>query len=245
MQFKIVMALCLSMLLPLSVQAKECVILLHGLGRSHLSLNKLESALQANYTTFNHSYASRTLTTEKLADDVISRNLLQCQGFEKIHFVTHSMGGILVRQYLSHHTIDNLGRVVMLGPPNQGSQTIDKLKWLPGFKFIVGPAGLQLGTGLESITRQLEEIDFELGVIAGNKSINLFLSTLLPSSDDGKVTVNNTKIKGMSDHIVMPVTHPFMMKNKKVIKQVIHFLQHGNFDTATKSNYKSSLSALK
>jgi len=213
-------------------EIKECVILLHGLARSDGSLSKLEASLNnAGYHTVNHDYSSTKHKTEKLAFDAITLALTKCpKGHRKIHFVTHSIGGILVRQYLSCHTITNLGRVVMLGPPNKGSQVVDKLKNFPGFKLIHGPAGMQLGTGEMSIPNRLGPANFEVGIIAGTRSINLILSTMLPNPDDGKVSVENTKLEGMSDHIALPVTHPFMMNNKKVIRQVIHFLEHGVFE---------------
>ena len=118
----------------------------------------------------------------------------------------------------------------MLGPPNKGSEVVDTYREFPGFKQISGPAGLQLGTGKMSLPRKLGAVDFDLGVIAGNHSLNLILSTMLPQQDDGKVSVESTKVDGMQDHLIMPVTHPFMMKNNKVIEQVIYFLNYGEFE---------------
>jgi hypothetical protein len=134
-----------------------------------------------------------------------------------------------VRQYLKNHDIDNLGRVVMLGPPNKGSEVIDKLRDFPGFRFFHGEAGVELGTGATSLPNRLGQADFDLGVIAGTRSINLFLSTLIPGVDDGKVSVENTRLEGMRDHLEMEVTHTFMMRNDKVIDQVIHYLKTGRF----------------
>jgi len=181
------------------------------------------------YQTVNVSYPSTKHNIAQLAEDAIGDALNQCSMCTTIHFVTHSMGGILVRQYLNAHSVKNLGRVVMLGPPNQGSQVVDTLKNIPGFKMINGPAGMQLGTEDMSIPNTLGPAHFELGVIAGTRSINLILSTMLPKPDDGKVSVENTKLDGMADHIALPVTHPFMMNNKKVIRQVLCFLKNGSF----------------
>lgn len=220
----------LSLLVSTQLMANECVILLHGLARSDGSMKTMAMELtNAGYTAINYDYPSTQHPVDKLADDAISEALSMCSEQSTIHFVTHSMGGILVRQYLSQHTIDNLGRVVMLGPPNKGSEVVDTLHNMPGYELINGPAGHQLGTDTESIPNQLGPADFELGIIAGTRSINLILSTMLPSTDDGKVTVENTKLDGMKDHISLPVTHPFMMKNQEVIEQVIHFLKSGTF----------------
>jgi len=210
--------------------SEEYVILLHGLARRNRSMSKLAAALKdSGYSTVNYGYPSTRFPIEKLAEEAIGGALAQCPKAAKTHFVTHSLGGILVRQYLKTHALDNLGRVVMLGPPNQGSQVVDKLANVPGFKLINGPACQQLGTGEMSVPRALGPAHYELGVIAGTRSINLILSTMLPSPNDGKVAVESTKLDGMADHIVLPVTHTFMMNNEKVIQQVIHFLKHGSF----------------
>ena len=152
------------------------------------------------------------------------------------------MGGLLLRQYLNQHKVDNLGRAVMLGPPNQGSHVVDKLKGVPGFKTINGPAGMQMGTKAKDAPQQLPAANFELGIIAGTRSVNPLLSTLLPNPDDGKVSVEHTKLEGMKDHISLPVTHTFMMKNKKVIEQVLCFLRKGEFKRANANRLKSALS---
>ena len=118
----------------------------------------------------------------------------------------------------------------MLGPPNQGTEVVDRLRHIPMFNWLHGPAGSQLGTAQEDPPKKLGAVDFELGVIAGIRSINPLLSTLLTGQNDGKVSVENTKIEGMNDFITLPSTHTFMMRNSKVIYQVIHFLRFGQFD---------------
>lgn len=217
--------------LPIETRTSECVILLHGLARTSKSFVSMEASLkQSGYQTINYSYPSTKFKIETLAENAINEALAMSSDSTKIHFVTHSMGGILVRQYLHTHSITNLGRVVMLGPPNQGSQVVDNLKNMPGFKLINGPAGMQLGTEATSIPNKLGGAMFDVGVIAGNRSINFILSTMLPGDNDGKVTVANTKLEGMKDHITLPVTHPLMMNNPRVIKQTKHFLAHGKFE---------------
>ncbi len=210
--------------------AQECVILLHGLARSEASMGKLEAVLsREGFAVQNVDYPSTTDVIENLAQKSIPPAIKSCPADSKIHFVTHSMGGILVRQFLSVRKLPRLGRVVMLGPPNRGSEVIDKLGRFPGFHFINGDAGLQLGTGALSVPNTLGAAEFDLGVIAGSRSVNLILSALIPGTDDGKVSVANTKLAGMNEHLVMPVTHPFMMKNDKVIQQVVHYLRTGSF----------------
>ena len=213
----------------------ECVILLHGLARTDVSMKVLERSLvQSGYYVVNYYYPSRQHTIEVLAKEELPKALKKCpKETQKIHFVTHSMGGIILRQYLQYNTIDNIGKVVMLGPPNKGSEVVDKLKDYQFFKLLNGPAGLQLSTSSDSVPNLIgawPQDAGELGVIAGNQSINLFLSTLIPSKDDGKVSIESTKLSGMNDHRVLSTTHPMMMRNKKVIDQVKAFLKAGRFN---------------
>jgi hypothetical protein len=118
----------------------------------------------------------------------------------------------------------------MLGPPNKGSEVVDKLGEMPGFYQLNGPAGMQLGTGPDSVPNALGTADFDLGIIAGTSSINWMLSSLIPGDDDGKVSVQRARLNGMRGFITLPVTHTFMMKNDAVIQQVTHYLQTGTFE---------------
>ena len=211
--------------------AGECVVLLHGLWRTDASMNKMERRIaDAGYVVHNIEYDSTEKTVESLAAEILPQALDQCGEAAPVHFVTHSMGGILVRHYLEHHDIPRLGRVVMMGPPNQGSEVIDRYGHWPTFEWFSGPAGLQLGTGEASLPRQLGPVHFEVGIIAGTQSINPILSTILPEADDGKVSVDATRVEGMSDHIEMPVTHVFMMRDDEVIDQALHVLGNGEFN---------------
>ena len=209
----------------------ECVVLLHGLARTPRSFNTIEKELIASgYSVVNQGYPSRQFGIATLANKSLPKALAKCpQNAKKIHFVTHSLSGILLRQYLSITTIEKLGHTVMLGPPNQGSEVVDKLKGWRFFQAINGPAGTQLGTDAQAIPMQLPSANFKVGIIAGRRSINWILSTMIPGKDDGKVSVERTKLVGMTDHLVMSVTHPMMMRNKQVIKQVKAFLKQGKF----------------
>lgn len=212
--------------------ARECVILLHGLARTSKSMQPLAEALTAaNYQVVNQDYPSRKFSIDQLANQAIPPALAQCraQSSVRIHFITHSLGGILLRKYLHHNSVPELGRVVMFAPPNKGSQVVDKLKNVPGFLAMNGPAGQELGTDDASTPNSLGPVDFDLGVIAGTRSINLILSLYLPNPDDGKVSVENTRIEGMRDFIALPVSHPFIMKDKTTIRQSLHYLQQGHF----------------
>lgn len=233
--------LSLALLLPFPTYAQDCVILLHGLARSAGSLDKIEQALQPHYKTINVDYPSTQHNIETLAKRHIPPAVENCSNSSEVHFVTHSMGGLLLRQHLSNNKIDQLGRVVMLGPPNKGSHVVDELKSLTIYEAINGPAGMEMGTGSLDTPQQLSAANFELGIIAGTRSVNPILSTLLPNPDDGKVSVEHTKLEGMTDHISLPVTHTFMMNNEKVIEQVLWFLKEGEFKKANADSLERSV----
>ena len=223
--------LSLLVVMPSSLVA-ECVVLLHGLGRLSNSMSELETKLApAGYSVENIKYPSRSHPIDALAVDSIGRGLTQCRskGSGEIHFITHSLGGILLRYYLSQNTIPELGRVVMLGPPNQGSEIVDGLLPLPGFGFIGGPAGVALGTGEGSIIDSLGPVEFDLGVIAGSTNINPLEFLFIAGPSDSIVSIESTKVRGMNAHMVLPVTHTFMMRNNEVIEQAIHYLKTGSF----------------
>lgn len=212
--------------------AAEGVVLLHGLCRTERSMTKMASALEAEgYAVVNVDYPSRTATVEDLAAIVVASAVghPRLADLDRIHFVTHSMGGILVRQYLETGKIDRLGRIVMLGPPNGGSELVDALGDHELFALINGPAGRQLGTGAGSVPNRLGPVDHDLGVIAGDRSINWINSWLIDGPDDGKVSVERTRVAGMKDHVVIHAAHPFLASNAGAIRETICFLRDGHF----------------
>ncbi|MCG8414803.1 MAG: hypothetical protein MI746_11350 [Pseudomonadales bacterium] len=227
----VLISLLYSIVAPTALAAEECVVLLHGLARVSNSMSELATKLQrAGYTTANINYPSRRYSIPELADDAVGRGVQQCtdQGATSIHFVAHSLGGILVRQYLHVNELPELGRAVMLGTPNQGAGIVDEIRGWPGFGLL-GPSAKALGTDSGGIIHELGPVEFELGVIAGNVSINPLGGVLLGESNDSVVTVESTKVTGMKEHLVLPVIHTIMMRNNDVIDHTIHFLKTGQF----------------
>jgi hypothetical protein len=218
--------------LTLTPAYADCVILIHGLARSSTSFVVMKKGLEGiGYDVVNVDYPSTKENIENLSAKIMPASIKACQDAGQIHFVTHSMGGIIVRYYLkdTQSMPKNLGHVVSLGPPNKGSPVVDKLGAVPGFELWNGVAGNQLGTNATSIPNTLGPVKYSLGIIAGKQSVSPLFSTLIKGPDDGKVSVESTKVEGMTDHIVLPVTHTFMMNSPAVFKQVAHFLRQGEF----------------
>ncbi len=214
--------------------ATECVVLLHGLARTYRSMNTMEKALiQAGYQTVNLDYPSRAKSIEEIAAEELVKGVNLCEqtGTKQIHFVTHSLGGIVVRLAMSKQRPENLGRVVMLSPPNKGSFVADKLKSWWFYKWLNGPAGQELGTGDESLPNRLGPADYPVGIITGNQHafFDAWFASFIPEENDGKVSVEDAGIEGMADFLVVPETHPFIMNADRVIEETIHFLRQGTF----------------
>ena len=191
-----------------------------------------EHLTTAGYRVSNLDYPSRKEPIDDLTsgvDDAIRKCCLERGG--KIHFVTHSLGAIIVRKYLKSSRPGNLGRVVMLSPPNKGSGIVDSMGGIRLFRFIMGPAALQLGTGRSSEPNSLGPADFEVGVITGNRSVNPLGSWLVKGRDDGSVSVESAKLDGMKAFLVVQENHTFIMYDARVIDEIIHFLQRGSFSS--------------
>jgi triacylglycerol lipase len=211
---------------------REAVVLLHGLGRTSSSMRPLARVLsEAGFEVHNLDYASREYEMDELARQLHDQ-LQACCPRERgpLHFVTHSMGGILLRTYLQSYELPQLARVVMLSPPNRGSELVDEFGDQSVFRAAIGPAGSQLGTDPESQPSQLGPVDFELGVITGDGSVNPWFSWLIPGDDDGTVSVESARITGMKEFLVVPYSHSFIMRRDLVERQVIAFLRHGRFE---------------
>ena len=198
-------------------------------------MRRLERTLRAHgYDTLNLDYPSRTGDIATLAAHVV-REIGKWEEKAPVDFVTHSLGGILVRLAVASRELprERVGRVVMLGTPNGGSELADLLPAMPVigqlYARLTGPAGLELATTETGLPARLPPVDFEVGVIAGDRSWNPWFSALLREPNDGKVRVDRTRVAGMTDFLVVPHWHPLLVTAPDVIEQVVHFLERGAF----------------
>lgn len=212
--------------------AQDCVVLLHGLGRTSFSMRPLAKRLaQSGFTVFNLGYPSRAAPIAELAS-VVGEGLAACRhaGFGPVHFVGHSLGGLLVRQYFAQVPPVDVGRLVMLAPPNGGSEIADRARDAWWYRLATGTAGQELGTAPDSVPNRLGPPPFEVGVIAGTVSHEPWFSSWLPGPDVGKVAVSRTRLAGMRDFLTVPYGHTFIMNGADVARQVVAFLRHGHFE---------------
>lgn len=207
-------------------------VLLHGIGRTHRWMRKLERELQgAGFATLNLDYASRKKPLELLAADIHGAIAHFADGIDgSLHFVGHSMGGLLARVYLAKSRPRNLGRVVMLGTPNGGSEVADLLHQLAIYRAYYGPAGQQLTTRLHATLTSLPAPDYAAGIIAGNRSLHPLSSLImLPKPNDGTVSVASARLDGMADHVIVDAYHAELPRHRLAIGQTIAFLREGRF----------------
>jgi triacylglycerol lipase len=221
---------------------KSCAVVLHGLARTSKSMNKISIILSKNdYIVWNETYPSKDKKIEDLSP-IIDKAIQFCinKKSEKIFFVTHSMGGILVRHYFQNNNLKNrsadkknvikyVKAIVMISPPNHGSEIVDAFKSKSWFKWYNGPAGLQMGTDSDSLPNKLEDISIPIGIITGNVSSDPWFSYLFDSPNDGKVSVESAKLSEMKDFLVVPHGHTFIMNADEVIDQTLYFFENLKF----------------
>ena len=208
-----------------------CLVLVHGLGRSPASMAPIgKNPSLKGYVVINEGYPSRRQTIEASAE-VIGRDVEICRtnGASPINFVTHSLGAIVLRRYLADHSVADAGRVVMLAPPNHGSEIADHLHGRWCYVRATGPAGQELGTDERSLPNRLGAMPLSFGVIAGTRSREPWFARYFRGPNDGKVSVESAKLNGMSDFITVDASHTFMMTSPEVQDQVAAFLTSGRF----------------
>ncbi|MCB9133909.1 MAG: alpha/beta fold hydrolase [Anaerolineales bacterium] len=204
-------------------------ILLHGLGLTRRSMEPLARKLASHgFQTLNLDYPSRKFLLETLAGHVWA-DLQTHFGASPppLNFVSHSMGGIVLRVLARDFPVQ-IARAVMFAPPNQGSEWADLVPRV-GLGKVMGPAALQVGTSSDSLPNQLGAVNFPLGVIAGRVPDNPLAPFIFSGPNDGRVSVARTKVAGMADHVTFPAGHFFLRYLPGVVRQTVAFLERGEF----------------
>lgn len=220
----------------------EPVVLLHGLKRSRYSMNKLARTLgDAGYRACNIDYPTdRRSATELVA--FIKRGITACFGTDAgpVSFVTHSMGGIMVRALAESPEAPEIRRVVMLAPPNKGSEIVDLHRNSRLFRLFMGEVATQLGTDADSLPLRLGPARFDVGIIAGDGFSNPMGLWVFDEPSDGTVAVRSTKLEGMNDFIVVPYGHTLIMRKRAVIDEVLYYLANGRFSPKFRESVQTS-----
>lgn len=208
-------------LAPTQAHPGELVVLLHGMGRTSRSMHPVQEALEeAGYEVVNLGYSSYCCGIAELGARLRQQlDSLRRPEHHTVHFVGHSLGGILVRWMLAQASPPpGVGRIVMLAPPNQGARSADR--FTPFVEWVLEPID-ELRTDSTATVRRLPPMrGLTVGVIAGRQ--------------DGKVSVEETHVPGETAHLVVDANHAFIMRDDDVIRQTLAFLREGRFtQTAT------------
>ncbi|MDA1016237.1 MAG: alpha/beta fold hydrolase [Planctomycetota bacterium] len=203
------------------------VVMIHGILRSSRSFKKMQQPLiDAGYTTIGFDYPSTRVEIEDSAEFLHSV-IESLDGIDEINFVVHSMGGLLVRSYLSKHNDKRIKRMVMLGVPNNGANLADIFKGNVLFRTVMGPAGQQLVEDPQGLIKKLPIPEFEFAIIAGGRNTETGFNPFVPGDDDGTVAVESAKLPGCADFAIVNALHSFLMGNEQSIKMTINFFKHG------------------
>jgi pimeloyl-ACP methyl ester carboxylesterase len=207
----------------------HAIIYLHGIGRTSRSMAPIRRAMpEDGFTHVMFEYPSTRIPLKQSAT-YLNSVIQSLTDVDRISFVVHSMGGLVVRQYLKEHGYDRIHRLVMLGTPNKGAELADMLKSNFAFRTIFGPAGQELVTDEVGTIRSLPTPTCEFAVVAGGRNDGKGFNPLLPGDDDGTVTVESARLEGAADFLLVPKVHSFLMSDPTVIEAVRHFLDHGRF----------------
>lgn len=212
------------------------VILLHGILRTSKCFVPLGRELEtAGYEVFPVDYPSTRILIEQAAEQ-LQQVVASLQSLETIHFVCHSMGGLILRawfgQYWNTAVQEKFGRAVMLGTPNNGAELADWLRYFPPYRLLFGKAGLQLGIRSDFPPQRWPLPAIPTGIVAGGRGPqSRGYNLLLPGDNDGTVTVASTHLpdEQEADFIRVPALHMNLMRHPAAMEATLQFLHHGAF----------------
>ena len=207
------------------------VILIHGLLQSSKCMLQMGANLeQAGYSAVEFDYPSTQVSIPEAAQ-YLNQLIQSLDGIDEINFVTHSMGGLVVRAYTMEYDDPRIKRMVMLGTPNQGAELADLTHQYWILRTAAGPGALQLGTRSDGLIQKLPVPKFEFAVIAGSRGTPAGWNPLIPGDDDGTVTVESTKLPGAADFMTVRALHSRLLWSEEAHKHTINFLKNGRLRT--------------
>ena len=203
------------------------VITLHGILRSSKSWTDLQRVLQPDgYTFVSIDYPSTQQSISDFADQ-LQGLIVSLEGIERIHFVVHSMGGLIVRRWCQQYSDPRVERLVMIGTPNSGAEVASMLQKNLLFQLIFGPSGQELVADPETFISTLPLPTMEFAVIAGAKGDSNGFNPLIPGDDDGIVTVKSARLPGAQDYLSVRSLHSFLPWHPEVMDATRRFLSTG------------------
>lgn len=217
----------------------EIVFLLHGLMRNNQDMMLLQKEfVKRGYKTCNWSYASNRFSIKELGKQL--KELIDKTPMTTIHFVGHSMGGIVIRSYMDQFKPTNVGRVVMIGTPNSGASIASLFSDYELFKKSFGPAAIELASDSQKGLAQPADFpNTEFAVIAGGTGTKYGMNPLIKGDNDGLVATEEAKLKGAKCFTIVPLHHMIIHLEKSTIQKTANFIEFGSFDTpgnTSKSN---------
>lgn len=216
-------------------QPADTVVLIHGLMRSRRSMWMVGVWLRyQGYRVVSIGYPSMRMSiaeaVEKHIEPRLAILMLKLEPGAKVHFVTHSMGGIVFRAWAARrYAAFPLGRAVLLAPPNRGSEIIDELRQWGWVRWLLGPVSAELGTDAASTPNSLGPLPQDTGIIMGNRDRMPFFRRLLKAESDGVVTIASAQGEGAAEFTLLPTDHTLIILQPAVIRAVHRFLQSGSF----------------
>ncbi len=214
----------------LRLDSDHLVVLLHGLGRSRTAMEAMRTSLEdAGFAVAAVGYPSTRQSISEHAEG-LGQLLDNLDDVRHVSFITHSLGGIVVRAALADEELPwrkrmKLGRVVMLAPPSRGSELARELAHFSPFQTLAGPSALELTTELKSIPAP----PCPFGIVAASRENDSGLNPFIDGDDDGIVSVEETKLEGAADHLTVKGIHTLIMNDRDVIAATVRFLHTSRF----------------
>lgn len=209
----------------------KLVVLIHGIADKPMHLWKIEKeTLDAGYSVLNFDYKSTKTSMDSVIISLKQEIDSVKSKYNEIHFVVHSLGSFVLRAYLYKYPLENCINSVLIAPPSKGSIMAERFEKFKPFQWLYGEAGQKLGKGDDDYWQVFPPPEKPFGIIAGGINTKHGINPLIPGDDDGTVGVQETKIEGYSDFIIIPGLHSSLLWQSEVIDQILYFLRNEQFN---------------